>query len=308
MATSIADQTKLEPLFFIILRSVPIEEWNKVWPAYKTIMLIMTSKKIRKFLTNNKIYFPTIIHTKKEFWNNNEFWNNIIKSEDVAMIMKIERGFIKMKKMCKITNLKISNLDDEVDISVFSFLISNLIEISQNLFQLDFSNNYNISRYEIKGLIELIKNCPKLESLNLSNIQLNTNKVNMLAKVIPMLTNLTHIDLSHNEILPPQSIVDNGFIYKYNSIKFREFILPKMLSQCQALKHLDLGNNYLGDDGAELLAEALPQCKLVHLNLYRCMISEDGAKALVKTRKQCSTLVYLGLKGNYFCDFKNWSD
>ena len=296
MATSIADQTKLEPLFFIMLRSVPIEEWNKVWPAYKTIMLIMTSKKIRKFLTNNKICLPTIIHTKEEFWNNNEFWNNIIKSEDVTMIMKIERGFIKMKNMCKIINLKISNLDDEVDISVFSFLISNLIEISQNLFQLDFSNNYNISRYEIKELIELIKNCPKLESLNLSNIQLNTNKVNMLAKVIPTLTNLTHIDLSHNEILPPQSEISNGFI------------LPKMLSQCQALKHLDLGNNYLGDDGAELLAEALPQCKLVHLNLYRCMIGETGAKALVKTRKQCSTLMYLGLKGNYFFDLKNWSD
>jgi Ran GTPase-activating protein (RanGAP) involved in mRNA processing and transport len=268
----------------------------------------MTSKNVRNFLTENNIRLPTIIHTKKKFWNNNKLWNNIIKLEDKIKIMI---GLVKMKMMCKITNLKISGLDDVIDVKVFSFLIDMSIRISEDLIQLDFSNNYNIDIYsgdEILHLLKLLRNCPKLESLNLSGNSLTTNKVNKLGKVIPMLTNLTHLDLSHNDILPPQSDVQNGLIYKRNYLKFREFILPKMLSQCLALKHLDLGNNSLGDDGAEALAEALPQCNLVHLNLSQCMIGESGAEALVKMRKQCSTLMYLGLKFNYFVDYKKLSD
>jgi hypothetical protein len=40
------------------------------------------------------------------------------------------------------------------------------------------------------------------------------------------------------------------------------------LPQCMLLAHLNLGWNWIGDEGAGMLAEVLPQCaSLAHLNL-----------------------------------------
>jgi hypothetical protein len=74
-----------------------------------------------------------------------------------------------------------------------------------------------------------------------------------------------------------------------------------VLTQCQALAHLDLSRNYnFGAGGAERLAGVLGQCReLVHLNLSHNYIGDAGAERLAGVLGQCRELVHLNLSFNF---------
>ena len=213
-----------KPLFLIILGNISEEDWEMYWTACRSMILTMTLKEVRNFLTDNNIRFPTIIYTKEEFWNNNEFLNNIIKLDETIII---NRGFKKMKKMSKAKNLNISYFDSDI----FSFLIHNLIKISQDMNQFDFSNNYKIFGVdEIIQLIKLLRNYPNLECLDLGNNILGDDGARAFAEAL--LLSQTHhklVNLNVSECMIGQT---------------RAEILVKMRKQCSTLMFLDLKNNY----------------------------------------------------------------
>ena len=209
-----------KPLFLIILGNISEEDWEMYWTACRSMILTMTLKEVRNFLTDNNIRFPTIIYTKEEFLNNNEFWNNIIKLDETIII---NRGFKKMKKMSKAKNLNISYFDSDI----FSFLIHNLIKISQDTNQFDFSNNYKIFGVdEIIQLIKLLRNYP----IDLGNNILGDDGARAFAEAL-LLSQSHHklVNLNVSECMIGQT---------------RAEILVKMRKQCSTLMFLDLKNNY----------------------------------------------------------------
>ena len=68
-----------------------------------------------------------------------------------------------------------------------------------------------------------------------------------------------------------------------------------MLGQCPALAHLNLRNNWIGEDGVGKLAEVLPRCPaLAYLNLEYNGIGDAGAKRLIES--------WSGPEGGLFLD------
>ena len=75
--------------------------------------------------------------------------------------------------------------------------------------------------------------------------------------------------------------------------------LAAVLAQCTSLAHLELGRNVIEADGAGRLAAVLAQCtSLAHLNLQGNMIGADGAGRLAAVLGQCALLAHLNLQGN----------
>ena len=68
-------------------------------------------------------------------------------------------------------------------------------------------------------------------------------------------------------------------------------------------KHLDLGQNFIGDEGVGRLAAVLAQCtSLAHLELGRNVIEADGAGRLAAVLAQCTSLAHLNLQRNEIGD------
>lgn len=128
-----------------------------------------------------------------------------------------------MKKMSKAKNLNISYFDSDI----FSFLIHNLIKISQDTNQFDFSNNYKIFGVdEIIQLIKLLRNYP----IDLGNNILGDDGARAFAEAL-LLSQSHHklVNLNVSECMIGQT---------------RAEILVKMRKQCSTLMFLDLKNNY----------------------------------------------------------------
>jgi Ran GTPase-activating protein (RanGAP) involved in mRNA processing and transport len=69
--------------------------------------------------------------------------------------------------------------------------------------------------------------------------------------------------------------------------------------QYSRLRHLDLGNNSIGEDGAELLAGALlAHPTLLHLDLSHNVVGSRGGEAFARALRGNSTLTTLLLRGN----------
>jgi Leucine-rich repeat (LRR) protein len=278
IAIAICDDPHLPDLSFVaVLEAVPAEDWCRTWPAERTIMLRMTSKRVREAVDN--MHSPVVVRTR---WN---FWYNYSDS-DSESIQKIEimaRGFEQMKERCTITSFVMSNIS--MDIKSFAFLVRTLGSIAQGLLHLEFSS-CSICDDKTTELIELLENCQALKSLVLSNNSFTTPIVLLLSPVLSKLNNLSHIDFTYNEIR-----------------NIGVAMIGQLLGQCPALRHVDLSYNDFGDKGASALACALSKNNVLsRLSINNCDIGNTGAERLFGVLWQCPTLVHLELNRNLIND------
>ena len=78
--------------FFEALEKVPAEDWYRNWPADRTIMLSMTSKKIRDIINNMCI--PAIVQWKWKFWSDPNNGSTEVKLNFIMTSLQLIRIII----------------------------------------------------------------------------------------------------------------------------------------------------------------------------------------------------------------------
>ena len=131
------------------------------------------------------------------------------------------------------------------------------------------------------SLLDAVKCCTNLQSLDMSNCMISSERVALLFDDHQCWVNLHTLNLSHNNI---------------DSDGAR--VLSKVLVLCKKLHCLDLTFNGIGDDGAVALAEGLKDLtSLLELRLGNNEITSQGALALVEVLKY-NYLQHLDLSRN----------
>ena len=119
------------------------------------------------------------------------------------------------------------------------------------------------------SLLEAIKCCTNLQSLDMSNYMISSKGVALLFDDHQCLVNLHTLNLRNNKI---------------GSVGAQ--VLSKVLVHCKNMRCLDLTDNDIGNDGAVALAEGLKDLtSLLELRLNYNKITSQGALALVEVLK-----------------------
>ena len=224
-------------LFSKVLTTVPAEDWYRNWPANRTIMLSMTSKKIRDII--NKMNIPAIVCLKWQFLYNIklEFITELITTTNLYKIttLVLRRCFIQKNidqleevlKQCP----KLKKLDlysNGINTEGAKKIVNGLKHCNELLhLNLDLNKFRDEGAKEITKLLKL-KYCPNLSYLNLSFTLITDKTIEKLAKVIieSGRTALKYIRLSYNHI------TENGMICLFEMLQ----IVPNII-------YFDLSDN-----------------------------------------------------------------
>ncbi|XP_073912059.1 protein NLRC5 isoform X2 [Castor canadensis] len=167
-----------------------------------------------------------------------------------------------------------------------------------------------LSDESLKTLLHCLPRLPQLSLLQLSQTALSPRSPLLLADIFSLcpkvqkveLRSLNHVAL-HFGSSEEQEGVCCGFL---DCSLSQEQVEPLccLLSKCEALSHLDLATNLLGDDGLRSLLEHLPQTPISgRLDLSHNNISQEGALHLVETLTSCPRVqaasVNLGPEQNF---------
>ncbi len=130
------------------------------------------------------------------------------------------------------------------------------------------------------GLVDAMKCCTQLRSLQLSFAKISFDNVSLLFGTPESWINLHTLKLRHC------SICSDG-----------AQVLSKMLEHCKKLRSLDLSGNSIGDRGAIAIAEALKDhTNLLELDTSYNAITSEGVTALSQVIK-CNHLQHIDLSG-----------
>ena len=244
--------------FAEILEKIPTDDWYRNWPADRTIMLSMTSKKIKNII--NKMHIPAIVCSSWKFRSD------------------VRNGTAEVKLNFIMTQLKQMT-------SLYLYKITTLV-----LKRCDIQIN-------IEQLVKVLEQCPKLQKLNLKGNNITAEGVTKITKVLEQYNNqeLNYLDLSINKIgdfgaekvaellyhnkcskllhlnLSLNKIGDMGTeklalaIGQYPNLMLIELDLShnliradgvdSLITQCSTIKRLDLSWNYIGLVEAASLAK-----------------------------------------------------
>nr|XP_061796627.1 NACHT, LRR and PYD domains-containing protein 12-like [Nerophis lumbriciformis] len=195
-------------------------------------------------------------------------------------------------------------------------LMASLLSSPSNLRHLNLSwNALSDEGVEIlsKGLAS--PHC-KLESLTLSHCLLDKSSCHLMASLLSSPSNLRHLDLGGNNLsYEGVAILSKGLDSphcKLESLNLNEcrldkgscHLLASVLSSPSNLKHLDLSQNDLSDEGVEILSKVLatPNCILESLNLSSCNLEKGSCDPLASFLSSPSNLMLLDLSGNNLSD------
>lgn len=245
-----------------VLEIIPAEDWLRILPENRTIMLLKTSKRIINIIS--KIRPKTNIKLNRNWWDTE--WNSLGNNFKKKKI--IENSIGRLETLCRIVKLDISNCQMGHNES------NNLYEI---LIQCNDINDLNLRMnfFGIKACENLTKviqsgNLNKLRHLNLSCTYL-CSLIDPIIIILSQLCNsLYSLDLSYS------------LLYNNGTIE-----LSKILPQFIVLENLDLHCNQIKNSGAISLLENLPFCNLKKLNLIGNDISTDIIKKLKYTSPMC---------------------
>ena len=167
----------------------------------------------------------------------------------------------------------------------------------------------------IKVLIDRLKDCSQLVSLNLSENNIDDDVAKKIAEILSSLMKLESLYLSNNNIgdigattiadgLKANHMLKTLDLRKNNNIGLvGANYLEDVLKINHTLIKLDLYGNQLGDDGVTTLANALKDNdKLQDLNLSENNVGDDGAVAIADALKANYTLKKLHLINNNISD------
>ena len=330
-----SEATVQDPPFIAAIQVIPVDELCKNWVANRTIMLRMTSKRVKEIV--DKLYLPVVVCLHKLTsckicedlplyimyrLINFSYYNNIEKlTIQYFRIKTIIEDFSKVLEQCKKIKeldlsdggLKGNSLINAKNISPdqSANLVNALNKISSTLISLNLKN-CSIGN-EIKNLN--LKQFSGLTSLNLggNNIGFYGNGVETIARIAMELINckgLTYLNLDKNNIsnYGAENLFKNlsqcsslvRLDLSMNCIHFYDTdCLVKNLSECTTISHLDLSYNWIKPEGAVNIAKALKKLSLTHLNLSYNSIESEGALSIMSVIQNTS-LTHLDLRGNFF--------
>jgi hypothetical protein len=151
--------TLAKDAFFAYL-NLPIEDLNNTWPADRTIMLRMTSKKVRGVM--DKLPLPTVFRFNRNYsiWNNNhpEMCRSVI--QHIQSYLRVSKGYITVLDLFKMVVMN-EYLQD---------LVSLIRRSSTSLTHLNLSRN-SISDEELKILAKELINCRALTCIDMHSIK-----------------------------------------------------------------------------------------------------------------------------------------
>ena len=239
--------------FFEALAKVPAEDWYRNWPADRTIMLSMTSKKIRNII--NIMCIPAIVHWKWKFWSDRR------PQRDVSIVSEVKLDFI-MKQLEQMTTSYLYKI---------TTLVLRCCDIQQN----------------VEKLEKVLKMCPMLEKLDLQRNGINAEGVIKIAKGLEQCPELLHLNLYNNKIGDEGAIEITELLklkycpklsylnFSFNKITDKGVMkLAKVIiesdNQVGALNDIELTYNRITEDGMICLVKMLIKCpniKNLNLNL-----------------------------------------
>lgn len=243
--------------FIEALATVPTEDWYRNWPADRTIMLSMTSKKIRNIINNMCI--PAIVHWKWKFWSDPNNGSTEVKLNLIMISLQLQCNLylykittlvlrccdiqIIVKKLAKVITkcpmLEKLDLQRNKINTKGAVLIANSLKKCHNLLHIDFYINKIGDKGAIK-ITKLLKYCPHLSYLNLSFNMIYDKGIKKITEVIIESGNktLNDIELSYNRI------TEDGVIN-----------LMEMLIKCPNIKYLNFCYNTIELDEIEIIAQ-----------------------------------------------------
>jgi len=272
----------------------PAEDWSRTWASDRTLMLRMTSKKVREAM--DKLCLPTTVKLNSTFLHNVVNFTSATKrsaykslSRPTLQALAKERGF---KANAENADL-VKTLQNSHKCACKTFALKR--ERMQHILT------------QLNSWENLISRC-RITKLDLSHCGLSDHEAGWLAAV-------------HNEIGAEAAAMLRGELTSLREWEMRNDEdsdyggksggkcrgvdwLAGVLVQCPALAHLDLSGNDLSD-GMSKLAKVLPQCtSLAHLNLRSCSSRrgwEYECKDLLSL-VQCPSLTHLDLSSNSISD------
>ena len=317
-------------IFPDFLSIVPSEDLSRTWSANRTIMLRITSKKIKDIIDNK--YLPTIIYLTYIRPVDIKFvMNRLLTLVTTCQIISLDLPDFDMKKRfekfkeilnkCKLNKLNLynNNLGDTEIESISEILINgqcsvlnlannkiteigfkSLLKILNNGQRIDLNlcNNKMGNEYEETKSIEL---CSTLENLNLCYNQISNVDID---KILLHNLELKTLDISQNQITTFNFNIsqNNIFILENLNLSYNRISneaskkLSKILFKCPALQKLNLSYNHICTEGAISIIE---HCKsLRSIYFAHNMITDDGMDKFSQVLIRRTSLTCITLNGN----------
>ena len=286
----------VESALVATLVAVPAEDLYRTWPAERTMMIRLTSRRVLEVV--DKLRMPAVVRLSKIFWEEEAINNN-------DLLRKLEA----IQSICSVSALYLP--DCKVAGSDVERLVDFLAGGCQTISHLDLGGN-KIGAEGAGKLARALCECPALSHLNLRSNGIGDEEVGVLGKCFR--APLLHLNLSGNGIRADGAGRLAG-VLSYLKILTHLDLRRNMIgaegagklamglaAQCPALEHLDLGYNGIGVEGANILALVLLECPLVHLVVDANGIGDEGASNLAVGLANCPTLLFLNLESNRIGD------
>ena len=232
-------------LFTKVLTTVPAEDWFMNWPADRTIMLSMTTKKIRDII--NKINIPAIVCLKWQFWSDQHNGSTEVKLEFIT------KQLITKTNLYKITTLVLRRCFIQKNIDQ----LEEVLKQCPKLKKLDLYSN-GINTKGAQKIVNGLKHCNELLHLNLKLNKFGDEGAKEITKLLKLkyCPNLSYLNLSFTLITDKtieklaKVIIESGRIalkniqLSYNRITEDGIIcLFKMLQIVPNIIYFDLSDN-----------------------------------------------------------------
>lgn len=319
-------QQQSHSLFNKVIQIVPGVDLCNTWAADRTIMLRMTSKRVKEAI--DKIRPPTEIILNKSFWTDS-FHYNSTTNEKLEFIM---RQLISLVNTCQITRLELPCCNMSIQLerlektltqcksltnlnlynnNLGATGVASLVEVLGQCSVLNLAHN-NIGTVRLsKGDTSLVEVLTQCTNLNLCNNKIGTVGLESIEKCKTM-TMLTDLNLCYNQINAvniDKILLQNTGLTRLdlsqNQINTLSFDRIQIQTKYFALTDFNLSYNRIDAEGATSITEVLKQCRnlaLSNLNLAYNYIGTEGATSLATALSKCSSLSKLYLGSNLIGD------
>ena len=252
--------------FFTYL-NIPIGDLDKTWPADRTIMLRMTSKKVIQVMNN--LHLPTVFRFNRIYniWNNNNSEMCLSAIQHIQSYLRVSKGYITVLDLSKMV--------------IMDKYLQDLMSVIGNCTVSKKDSRYTscVCTTSLSSSVSLWTVCTSLTHLNLSRNSIEDKTLEFLV----------------NELINCQALscfqLNDNFIGNKGAVS-----ITRLITQCLSLSHLDIGYNFIGDEGATFLAGGLGQLKaLTHLDISFNLLNDQGHTNIAEALNNNTTLTHLDL-------------
>ena len=194
---------------------------------------------------------------------------NLKECSNVDKILKLSNENVFLITL----NLENSNLDYTASIILNKFLLK-----TPNLIDINISNN-NIY---LQNLLSSFRILNKLEKINISKIKSNSDSLISFSQILPSYENLTHFDISENNL-------------SYNQIQMFLLTLLKNIN----IQSINFSSNHFNRDGIETLISFLRRSENLNTLILRNInLNNEGFKMLLSEHSFLVNAKYINLGNN----------